>query len=160
MARYGNPHKTRIPTALGKASPTPLGFTTFFTGPAAVLTDYNARRSGNDRVPNNRVSSFFDGFRFVLCPSPDPESNWPGATTVNRTARGNGSVSSAANPFRVGHLRGLRSAPVEPQYVFGADTFCNPNGKPKAGTRYRWRCFLFADLEVVRLFSAEEVFVS
>ena len=37
-------------------------------------------------------------FRFVLCPSTEPESNWPRATFLNRTARGNGFVSSAANP--------------------------------------------------------------
>src|SRR2546426_5136247 len=35
---------------------------------------------------------------FGLClPSPEPDSNWPRATFVNRTARGNGFVSSAAN---------------------------------------------------------------
>ena len=37
------------------------------------------------------------GFRFVLCPSPEPESNWLRAILLNRTVRGNGFVSSAAS---------------------------------------------------------------
>ena len=36
-------------------------------------------------------------FRFVLCPSPEPESNWLRASLLNRTVRGNGFVSSAAS---------------------------------------------------------------
>ena len=37
------------------------------------------------------------GFRFLLCPSPEPESNWLRAILLNRTVRGNGFVSSAAS---------------------------------------------------------------
>ena len=105
--------------------------------------------------PNN------ESFRFVLCPSPEPESNWLRATTVNRTVRGYELVSSAASlKIRLATCAGFGLAPVEPQYVFGADTSATPEGKPKAGTRYRWRCFLFAGRSGVRFFSAEENFVS
>jgi hypothetical protein len=50
--------------------------------------------------------------------------------------------------------------PVEPQYVFGADTFCNPKLETKSGERHRSRCLLSADLPYGRFFSAREIFVS
>lgn len=61
---------------------------------------------------------------------------------------------------RVGNLADFGPPPVEPQYVFSADASAIPIGKPKAGPRYRWRYFLFADWRGVRFFSAKEVFVS
>jgi hypothetical protein len=57
--------------------------------------------------------------------------------------------------------RFLCGVPVEPQQVFGTDTFCKPTPETKGGERYRWRYFLFADLLAgVPLFSAEGFFVS
>ena len=63
-------------------------------------------------------------------------------------------------PIRIGFgiLRGLSPAPVEPQYVFGADTSANPTRKPKAGNVTDGAGFCFADF--VRFFSAGEIFVS
>ena len=138
--------------------------------PRSALPHFSqARRGPSPSTQNGRererpvpktFRNAFDDFRFVLCPSPEPESNWPGATTVNRTARGYESVSSAASSNRVGNLRGLRSAAGRASIRVWCRLVCNSNEKPKAAARYRWRCFLFADWRGVRFFSAGEIFVS
>ena len=99
---------------------------------------------------------------FGSCSAPHPSLNLTGhePTIVNRTARGYSSVSSAAISNRVGNLRGLRFAAGRASIRVWCRHVCKPDRETKPGTRYRWRCFLFADLCVVRFFSAEEIFVS
>ena len=99
---------------------------------------------------------------FGSCSAPHPSLNLTGhePTIVNRTARGYESVSSAASSNRVGNLRGLRSAAGRASIRVWCRHVCKPNRETKPGTRYRWRCFLFADWRGVRFFSAGEIFVS
>ena len=76
---------------------------------------------------------------FGSCSAPHPSLKITGhrANPVNRTVRGNGFVSNAASsttswqPVPRWDLSRCRSSLNK---CVGADTFCNPNAKPKAGS--------------------------
>ena len=89
-----------------KSLANPLGFTTFFTGRRGPSP---STQNGRERERRSRKTI---SMTFGSCSAPHPSLNLTGhePTFVNRTARGYGSVSSAASSNRVGNLRGLRSA--------------------------------------------------
>ncbi len=43
------------------------------SGPSPITGDGERERPASRKM----LRHVFDGFRFVLCPSPEPESNWP-----------------------------------------------------------------------------------
>jgi len=54
-----------------------------------MVTEGARKRKDENRDPLKfRKRKEKTRFRFVLCPSTEPESNWPRATFLNRTARG------------------------------------------------------------------------
>ena len=142
MTCYGNPHQPRIPTALGKASPTPLGLTPFFTGPARSFT-LNAKTEGNG---NGRSRKRFVTIlmTFGSCSAPHPSLNLTGhePTFANRTARGYESVSSAASSNRVGNLRGLRSAAGRASIRVWCRRVCHPEKETQGGGALPMALFL------------------
>ena len=99
---------------------------------------------------------------FGSCSAPHPSLNLTGHEPLFGIGRYEGTDQFLVPPAQIelATCADFGPPPVEPPYVFGADASANPIEKPKAGTRYRWRCFLFADLRGVRFFSAGEIFVS